>query len=114
VRSAAAGVSGGTGFAGIVLLLPDGLAKSVLLILAPTITVVITSFWHIVTDEVGSTIIDWRIRRQRKRAEKLFRDLRNDPSVSDATRADAQKTLEALTALEVQLAKKRVEAIIPA
>jgi hypothetical protein len=37
--STAAGLSGGTGFAGIVMLLPDSVWKSILLIIAPAITV---------------------------------------------------------------------------
>jgi hypothetical protein len=110
--SSAAGLSGGTGFAGIALLMPEGFVKSVLLILAPTITVGISSSWHIFTQEVEARVADWRIRNQRRKAEELYRRLLHDSGTTDEIRDKAKKSLEALTLLEVEITKRRVEAIV--
>src|ERR1700752_671794 len=110
--STAAGLSGGTGFAGIVLLLPEGVIKSILLILAPALTIAVSSSWHVIVDEIDSRVADWRIRTQRKRAEKLCSTLDNDPSTSAEIKLQAIKNLEALVLLEVQISKKRVDAMV--
>jgi hypothetical protein len=111
-RSKAAGLSGGTGFAGIVLLLPDGVWKSILLILAPAITVAISNSWHLVTDEIEARVADWRIRTQRRRAQKLLDDLNKNPNADASLKAQAQKTVNALTILEVEISEKRAQAIV--
>ena len=67
--STAAGLSGGTGFAGLVLLMPDGVLRSALLILSPSITIVITSFWQVAIDELSTWLADWKLHRQTKSAE---------------------------------------------
>src|SRR3989441_12345787 len=89
--SKAAGLSGGTGFAGIVLLLPDSVWKSILLIIAPAITVAISSSWHVVTDEIDARVADWRIRTQRRRAQKLLDDLNKNPVANEALKLQMQQ-----------------------
>src|SRR5229473_891342 len=86
----AAGLSGGTGFAGIVLLLPDSMWKSVLLIFAPTITVIIGSSWHILTDEISFRVAEWRIQSQIRRDTKRYNALNADDSASDNLKRQAQ------------------------
>lgn len=108
----AAGLSAGTGFTGVVLLLPDGLLKSILLIAAPTITIVISGSWALLTMIVQEKIADWRLRSQKQRAAALVRSLASDPTASAQVKGDAQKILEALTLLEVEIAKKRAAAIV--
>jgi len=110
--SSAVGVSGGTGFAGIVLLLQDGVVKSILLILSPVITVMISSFWNLATQEIEERVADWRIRSQRKKAEALYERLFSDPSVDPVARDKAKQTLDTLTLLEVAITRRRVEAIM--
>ena len=89
--SSAAGLSGGTGFAGLVLLLPDGTLKSILLILSPTITIVVSSFWHVVTEEIESKVADWRIRSQKKRAAELYERLLKEGSADEELKEKAKK-----------------------
>jgi hypothetical protein len=107
IGSKAAGLSGGTGFAGLVLLLPDGIWKSILLILAPTITVTISSSWHVVTDEINAAVADWRIKNEIKRAERVLKTV-NDPEL----KSQAQKMIDALTLLRVEITKKRVSVLV--
>ncbi|MER8650289.1 hypothetical protein [Mesorhizobium sp. M0586] len=109
--SSAAGLSAGTGFSGLVLLFPDGLFKSFLLILSPAITIAISSSWHVVTEEVGARVADWRIRSQRKKAGKMLHALMADPSTSPDLLSRAKQNLEALTLVEVEITKRRVDAI---
>jgi hypothetical protein len=110
--STAAGLSGGTGFAGIVMLLPDNVWKSILLIIAPAITVAISSSWHVVTDEIDARVADWRIRMQRRRAQRLLDDLNKKPGANEALKQQVQDNVDALTMLEVEISKKRVQAIV--
>jgi hypothetical protein len=110
--SSAVGVSGGTGFAGIVLLMQDGVVKSILLILSPAITVIINRLWHVFTEVIDERVADWRIWSQRRKAEKLYERLKSDASVDPSVRDKAKATLDALKLLEVEIAKRRVEAIV--
>jgi hypothetical protein len=108
----AAGVYGGTGFAGIVLLLPDGLMKSILLVLSPTITLIISSSWHLLIHEIDSRVADWRIRSQKQRVQKLLKALKEVPDVNAELVRQAQEDLDALMLLEVEISRKRVQAIV--
>jgi len=109
----AAGLSGGTGFAGLVLLMPDGVWKSILLVLAPTITLIISSSWHFFTNEVSIRVADWRIHSETRRVQALVIKLQNQmPPASPALVQQAQQDLNALVLLEVEISKKRVQAIV--
>jgi hypothetical protein len=109
-----AGLSGGTGFTGLVLLIPDNggfhILRSILFVLAPTITLFISSFWDVLVREIDIRVVDWRIRSEKKRAEIRYRSL--DPAVSPEVRERAKKDLEALTLLEFEISKRRVETIV--
>jgi hypothetical protein len=109
---AAAGLSGGTGFAGLVLLLPDGIAKSVLVILAPAITVAISGSWRFVVEEINKRVADWRIGSERKRVEALLESLNKNPGASEQLKLQAKNDLDALMLLQVEISKKRVQAIV--
>src|SRR5262245_42859927 len=87
----AAGFSGGTGFAGLVLLLPQGLMKSALLAMAPAFTVAIGATWHVLTNEIDNRVADWRLAQQRRRVEDLLKTL---PECCESRR-EALKDLEA-------------------
>jgi hypothetical protein len=110
--STAVGVSGGTGFAGMVLLLPAGTWKSILLILSPTITIAFSALWRIISQEVDARVADWRIKEQKSRADTLYKQLKNDPNASPDAILRAKQTLDALTILQVELAKRRADAIV--
>ena len=112
--SAAAGLSGGTGFAGIVLLLPEGTLKSIFLILAPTITIVFSSFWHIVTQEVDAKVADWRIGSQKKKAMELLDNLKKEKDIDQGLVDNVKKAVDDLTMVEVEITKRRVNAIVSA
>lgn len=111
-RSTAVGVSGGTGFAGLVMLMPDSSARSVLLILAPAITALISSLWVPFTQEVDMRVADWRIASQRKQAQRRYDALISDGIIDQSVIAKAKLTLDALTLLEIEIAHRRAEAII--
>ena len=106
-----AGVSAGTTFVGIFSQLGDGRLKSILLLLAPTITIVVSFFWNSLWSEIQQFVADRRIRSQRKKQEKLVERLNKEGANSDV-KEGAQSALNALLLLEAQLAQKRVEAII--
>jgi hypothetical protein len=110
--SAAAGLSGGTGFAGLVSLLPDNTIKSVLLILAPSITVIIGLFWKVATDELGAWLADWKLRREARGAEALCRRLEANPNASAELKAQAEATLKAVMQTEVLFRKQRADSIL--
>lgn len=110
--SAAAGLSGGTGFAGFVSLLPDNTIKSVLLILAPSITIIIGLFWKVATDELGAWLADWKLRREVRGAEALCRKLETNPNASTELREQAKATLRAVMQTEVLLRKQRANSIL--
>jgi SMC interacting uncharacterized protein involved in chromosome segregation len=82
------------------------------LIIAPAITVAISSSWHVVTDEIDARVADWRIRMQRRRAQRLLDDLNKKPGANEALKQQVQDNVDALTMLEVEISKKRVQAIV--
>jgi hypothetical protein len=108
----AAGLSGGTGFAGIAVLLPDGIWKSILLLIAPTITVVISSSWDLLSNEANTRVADWKIRTQKRRAQALLEVLKKDPNATDEIKQKAQDDVNALSLLELEISRKRVQAIV--
>ena len=110
--SSAAGLSAGTGFSGVVLLLPDGPVKSILLIIAPTITVVISSSWYVFTQEIEARVADWRIRSQKNKAAILYERLKKDEGSDPALTEQARQNLNALTIIEVEITKRLVDAIV--
>ena len=110
--SNAAGLSAGTSFSGVVLLLPDGLTKSLLLILSPAITIAISNLWHVVTQETDAWVADWRIRSQKRKAANLYQNLISDRSANPQLVEKAKQNLDALTLIEVEITKRRVEAIV--
>ena len=110
--SNAAGLSAGTGFSGVVLLLPNSPTKSLLLIASPAITIAISSLWHVVTQETDAWVADWRIRSQKKKAVKIYEKLKSDGAANPQLVEKAKQNLEALTLIEVELTKRRVDAIV--
>src|SRR5262245_58134693 len=98
--NAAAGVATGTGFTGVVLLLPDGVAKSLLLIIAPTITIIITKSWWLVTSLVEEKIRDWRLNAEEKRAAHRVKALKDDPDATAQMIEDAIKVHQAIILLQ--------------
>jgi hypothetical protein len=110
--SAAAGLSGGTGFAGLVSLLPPGVIKSILFILAPSITIVISLFWKVVTDELGAWLAYWKLRRVTRGAEALLRRLESNPNASADLKEQAQATLRAVMQTEIVIRKQRADSIL--
>jgi hypothetical protein len=112
--STAVGVSTGTGLSGLVLLMPDGTLKSILLILCPTVTVVASGLWRVVNLELEAAVADWRIRSQKRKAIELLKRLNADAQPNQEMIQIAQDNVTALTRIEVEITRKRVEAIIEA
>ncbi len=65
-----------------------------------------------VTDEIDARVADWRIKMQRRRAQRLLDDLNKNPEANDALKQQVQENVDALTMLEVEISKKRVQAIV--
>jgi hypothetical protein len=110
--STAVGISGGTGFASIVMLLSEGSTKSVLLILAPTLTIVISGAWSIAVDLAKQKYADWQIKKQRESAEARYELIKSDPTISAEVKDRAKKTVDALRIVEIEIAEQRVSAIV--
>jgi len=110
--SAAAGLSGGTGFAGLVSLLPTSSTKSALLILSPAITTLISLFWQIAIDELGAWLAYWKLQREVRGAEALCRRLETNPNASAELKEQAQATLRSVMQTEVLLRKQRADLIL--
>jgi hypothetical protein len=108
----AAGIYGGTGFAGLLVLLPEGYLKSILFVFVPTLTLIVSSSWHLLASEIATRVADWKIRKERKRVEMLVNNLNVDPTASPDLKAKAQKNLDALVLLQVEISARRVKAII--
>jgi hypothetical protein len=107
----AAGLSVGTGFAGMIMvIMPDSKYRSILLLLAPAITILIGKFWDAFTQVVDARIADWRINQQIRSARANYEQLKYAGAEPDVLEK-AKKTVEALALLQVEIARKRVEAI---
>lgn len=107
-----AGASSGTVLASLFSLMAEGTGKSVLLILAPTIAVIVTAVWGLAVSLLSDKVADWKISSQLKRAEKILQDLRSDPASNPETIKSAEDQVEALKLLEIQLSQKRIEAVL--
>lgn len=106
----AVAVSGGTGFAGAVLLLPDGVLKEPLLLLSPAITVVITLIWDAAVEEINARVADWRIQSQKRQAEEFLRSVMADEAASLEVKTEARKVVDALALVQVRIRKRRISA----
>lgn len=107
-----AGAGSGTVIASIISLVPDSGAKSLLLILAPTMAVLITAAWGHISDYIDDKLADYKVSRERKRAEKLVEDMERSATADDATLLEMRNKLEALKLLEIQLSQRRIEAVL--
>lgn len=107
-----AGASSGTVLASLFSLMQEGTGKAVLLILAPTIAVIVTAAWGLAVSVLSDKVADWKIGKQRKRAEKILSDLRDDPQAKQETVKSAEQQVEALKLLEIQLSQRRIEAVL--
>jgi hypothetical protein len=111
--AAGVGLATGTGFTGVVLLLfPDGIWKSLLLIVAPTVTVIISATWSVTTSFVEAKITNWRLDQEKKSALARLEEEKAKPNPNPKAIADAQEVVDAISRLETELAKKRVTAIV--
>lgn len=111
-EAAIAGASSGTVLASLFSLMAEGTAKSVLLILAPNIAVIVTAVWGFAVSFLSDKVADWKIGSQLKRAEKILRKLRSDPASNPETIKSAEGQVEALKLLEIELSQKRIEAVL--
>jgi hypothetical protein len=111
-RSSVAGVSAGTALIGVLSQLGDGPTKTIFLLLAPTITIIVSFLWDSLWSEVKQRVADQRIAIQRQKQEELVRRLKMDPSIPEELKKQAQSGLDTLKLLEIRLAEKRVEAIV--
>lgn len=104
-RSAAvAGVGGGTGFVGIVHLLPEhlhGLGDS-LVFAAPAITAVFGYFWIFASALVTRKVLSWHLRGALKRASAVRDKIRADRNSSQEHKDNSQRAVEALEKLEME------------
>lgn len=91
---------------GIFSQLGDGALKSILLLLAPTITVVVTFFWNSFWEEAKQIVEDRRIKKQIVKQEALVRRLEDDGHVPDKVKAEARDALNTLRTLEAQLSEQ--------
>jgi hypothetical protein len=108
----AAGLSGGTGFAGLVSLFPDNIEKSALLILAPSISIVISVFWKTAIYELRAWVDDWKLRRELRAAQAFYRRLENYPNASPELKEQAEATLRSIMETEMLIRKQRAERIL--
>ena len=110
--SSAAGLAGGTSLSGLILLMPDGIMRYILLLLAPTITILITRSWHIVEQEASSLVADWQIRRLKKNLTKVYDCMKTKESTNPEEMARLKQGLNSLTKWQVDITEKRVRAIM--
>jgi hypothetical protein len=111
-ESGIAGASTGTLFASLISLMDEGGTKSVLLILAPPLAVAVAAIYGELVRVLAETVADWKISRQRRRAEKLVSMFRSDPEHNPETLKAASDQLETLKLLEVSITQRRVDAIV--
>jgi hypothetical protein len=106
-----AGASAGTTCVVLFSQFGDGPLKTILLLLAPTITIVVGFFWNTLWSEIQQFVDDRRIRLLREKQQKLVKRLTKEGANSNV-KDGAQAALNALLLLEARLAQKRAEAII--
>jgi hypothetical protein len=107
----AVGASGGTGIASIALLLPDGFCKSTLVVAAPILTIAISYFWPIVTDEVRYFVGNRRLNSRIQKTEKLIARQQASSNPDAVVIARAQEVLNTLTMSQVNLAADDLKAV---
>ncbi|MBX5020408.1 hypothetical protein [Rhizobium lentis] len=111
ITGGAVGASGGTSIASIALLLPDGFWKSALVVISPILTIAISYFWPVVTDEiryyVGNRRLNSRIAKTQKLVDRLLASGNADPAVLQR----AQEVLSTLTMSQVNLAADNIQQV---
>lgn len=106
------GVSAGTGLSGLVLTLPDGPLRLVLMMLCPTLTLVASGLWRIATDEIDEIIKSKRIMRERVKAERFYYALQEDASANPELVQLAKERVEELIKMQIDAAVRNAEAIL--
>jgi len=107
-----AGAGTGTVLASLISLMDDGTWKSILLILAPSIAIAVAASWGFVVSYINDVLADWKIRNQLSRAQKLLERLKNEHSSDSEIVKDAEENVNALKILELNLSKKRIQAVL--
>ncbi|PZU81240.1 MAG: hypothetical protein DI528_21590 [Shinella sp.] len=111
-ESSIAGASTGTLFASLISLMDDGSIKSILLILAPPVAVLVSAVYSELVRLMDEVVADWKISRQRARAEKRVASIKADAGHNPDTLIKAQEQLETLKLLEISISERRVNAIV--
>lgn len=111
ITGGAVGASGGTSIASIALLLPDGFCKSALVVISPILTVTISYFWPIVTDEIRYYVGHRRLNSRIAKTEKLIQRLQAAGNPDAAVIARAQEVLATLTMSQVNLAADNLQPV---
>lgn len=111
ITGGAVGASGGTSIASIALLLPEGFCKSALVVISPILTVTISYFWPIVTDEIRYYVGNRRLNSRIEKTEKLIQRLRTSDNPDAAVVARAEEVLATLTMSQVNLAADNIQQV---
>lgn len=107
----AIGVSAGTTASGLALFLPEGVSKYVLVMAGPLITAVASRLWDYFTWRLDGTVADWQIESERAKARLFYENLKSDKSASPEAIERAKQNLDALIFIQIEVSKKRVEAL---
>lgn len=107
-----AGAGTGSALAALIGLLGEGTVKSALLILAPSLAVIVAAAWSSLVAVINDKFADLKIRAERKRAERMVREMENDPHATDELKEKAKKTLQALRILELEASQKRIQTVL--
>lgn len=91
--SMAVAATGGTGFASVVLLFPDSIYQSLLLILSPVITVLIGRLWEVALDAIDDLRTMHVIKQEEEGAVRDIEALSAMAHVDAEITAQAQRTL---------------------
>lgn len=110
--STVAGISGGTGFTGLALLAPEGPWRNVLLLLAPSVSLVCGILWGSVIGQLQEEITRWELKRQVKRANSYYAKIANDPLADPELLAEAIKAKRAMSRVEAELIQKRASTFL--
>ncbi len=106
-KATAAGAAGtGTILASLFSLIDDGTTKSVLLIFAPALTILLAQLWEILGAVCRDKIADWKISKSKKKLQEIIDLHEDDPE----TVAEAKQALSALTSLEIATTSKKAHA----
>ncbi|MCQ8184128.1 hypothetical protein [Parvularcula maris] len=104
------GGAAGTGITAILVQIPDGITKTILLLITPPVSQLLGLAWSYLKIRFGNWLADQTIEGEKKRARKSVSTLRENSADPD-TIAEAESKLNGLELLTIDHSADRIKAL---